>query len=241
MMLKRILGNLLSNAFRYTQKGGVVLGRRRRGETVEIQILDTGIGIAGDQQQVVFDEFVQLHNPERDREKGLGLGLSIVRRTAHLLGHEIRLVSETGRGSMFSVTLPRMSPPLAVPKAERPALQKSLGIMIVDDERPVLDALTQLLTVWGHRVYAGRSAAEAQQAYIEAGNGKGAPLDLIIVDYRLEGGTTGTEAVRDIAARLGRCPPVINPDRRHLARTPQGGVRERLQPAPQARRRRAAA
>lgn len=209
MMLKRILGNLLSNAFRYTRKGGVLLGCRRRGETVEIQVIDTGIGIPGDQQQAVFDEFVQLHNPERDREKGLGLGLSIVRRIAHLLGHAIRLASEPGRGSTFSVTLPLISPPLAVPKVERPALQTSLGIMIIDDERPVLDALSQLLTVWGHRVYAGRSAAEAQRSYAEAGNGEEAPLDLIIVDYRLEGGTTGTEAVRDITARLGHRPPVI--------------------------------
>lgn len=209
MMLKRILANLLSNAFRYTGQGRVLLGCRRRGGKIEIQILDTGIGIPGDQQQAVFDEFVQLHNPERDREKGLGLGLSIVRRTAHLLGHEIRLFSEPERGSMFSVTLPRISPPLAVPKVERPAPQASLEIMIIDDERPVLDALSQLLTVWGHRVYAGRSAAEVERFYMEAANGRRAPLDLIIVDYRLQGGTTGAEAVREIAANLNRRPPVI--------------------------------
>lgn len=206
MMLKRILGNLLSNAFRYTNAGGVLLGCRRRGGNVEIQVLDTGIGISRDQHAVVFDEFVQLHNPERDREKGLGLGLSIVRRTARLLGHPIRFTSELGRGSMFSVTAPRVAAPATFAQVDDVPHGASLGIMIVDDERSVLDALTQLLTVWGHRVYAGRSAAEAERAYAAAGRGK---LDLIIVDYRLEADRTGVEAAREIADNLNRQPPVI--------------------------------
>ncbi|NDY74832.1 ATP-binding protein, partial [Desulfobacter hydrogenophilus] len=105
MMLKRILNNLLSNAFRYTGEGGVLLGARRRGGLVEIQVLDTGPGIAAGQQALVFEEFVQLQNPARDRTQGLGLGLAIVRRTAGLLGHALKLVSVPGRGSMFSIAV----------------------------------------------------------------------------------------------------------------------------------------
>src|SRR6185437_2989607 len=109
MMLKRVLDNLLSNAFRYTRSGGVLLGCRRRGASVEIQIWDTGPGIPADQQTIVFEEFVQLQNPARDRALGLGLGLAIVRRVALLLQHPLKLVSVTGRGSMFSVTVPKAS------------------------------------------------------------------------------------------------------------------------------------
>lgn len=208
-LLKRILGNLLSNAFRYTSQGEILLGARLRGESIEIQVLDTGMGIPSDQHGVVFDEFVQLHNPERDREKGLGLGLAIVRRTARLLDHSIGFTSEPGRGSIFSITVPRATPVSASMQNDVADLQPSLGIMIIDDERPVLDGLTQLLTVWGHRVYAGRTSAEARGAYVAAGKGQLLPLDLIIVDYRLMGDATGVEAVREIAQELQRQPPVI--------------------------------
>lgn len=110
MMLRRILNNLLSNAFRYTKAGSILLGCRRRGNTAEIQVLDTGSGIPADQQAMIFEEFVQLQNPARDRAQGLGLGLAIVRRTAELLQHPLRLISVPGRGSMFSITVPRAHP-----------------------------------------------------------------------------------------------------------------------------------
>lgn len=101
MLLRRILNNLLSNSFRYTKEGAVLLGCRRRGNLVEIQVCDTGSGIPSDQQAMVFEEFVQLEKPARDRTQGLGLGLAIVRRTAELLEHPLRLVSTPGRGSTF--------------------------------------------------------------------------------------------------------------------------------------------
>ncbi|WP_235911600.1 hybrid sensor histidine kinase/response regulator [Mesorhizobium xinjiangense] len=209
MMLKRILGNLLSNAFRYTPEGRVLLGCRRRGAEIEIQVYDTGIGIPADQQSAIFDEFYQLHNPERDREKGLGLGLSIVRRTAQLLGHRIRLVSTPGKGTMFSVTVPLVRMPVERYRTAPSATDRPLAIVAIDDERDVLDALADLLGLWGHRVYAGRSADEVVRALAAEGGGEPAEIDLLLVDYRLGPDSTGLDAVRVLDRHLSRSVPAI--------------------------------
>jgi signal transduction histidine kinase len=210
MMLKRVLGNLLSNAFRYTGSGGVLLGCRRRGASVEIQIWDTGPGIPADQQAMVFEEFVQLQNPARDRTQGLGLGLAIVRRTAVLLQHPLKLVSVTGRGSMFSVTVPKASagePPLPDNRTSPAGI--AVSIMVVEDERDVLDVMVQLLRLQGHRVYAGRSAAEVQRIHAEAIVAGDAPVDLIIADYRLGDDATGVDAIEVLRAHIGRSVPAV--------------------------------
>lgn len=210
MMLRRILNNLLSNAFRYTAKGSVLLGCRRRGDTVEIQVLDTGPGIPGDQQGMVFEEFVQLQNPARDRTQGLGLGLAIVRRTAELLKHPLRLVSTPGRGSLFSVTVPVVRTAAALRPVERTAPAGiAAGLMIVEDEGDILDAMVQLLTLEGHKVYPGRSAAEALAAHAKASTAGHARVDLVVADYRLADGVTGFEAIQAIRARLGRAVPAV--------------------------------
>ena len=210
MMLKRVLGNLLSNAFRYTISGGVLLGCRRRGASVEIQVWDTGPGIPADQQAMVFEEFVQLQNPARDRTQGLGLGLAIVRRTAVLLQHPLKLVSVTGRGSMFSVTVPKASAAATpLPDNRAPPAGIAVSIMVVEDEGDVLDTMVQLLTLQGHRVYAGRSAAEVQQIHAEAMAAGDAPVDLIIADYRLGDGATGLDAIEALCAHIGRSVPAI--------------------------------
>ena len=209
MMLKRILGNLLSNAFRYAESGGVLLGCRRRGASVEIQIWDTGPGIPADQQAMVFEEFVQLQNPARDRTQGLGLGLAIVRRTAALLQHPLKLVSVTGRGSMFSVTVPKASAVAPLLLDSRAPAGIAVSIMVVEDEEDVLDIMVQLLTLQGHRVYAGRSAAEVQQIHAGAMMVGDAPVDLIIADYRLGDGATGLEAIEALCAHIGRSVPAV--------------------------------
>lgn len=210
MMLKRVLGNLLSNAFRYTASGGVLLGCRRRGASVEIQIWDTGAGIPADRQAMVFEEFVQLQNPARDRTQGLGLGLAIVRRTAVLLQHPLKLVSVTGRGSMFSATVPIAST-MTVPVPDNRAIRAGIAvsIMVVEDEGDVLDIMVQLLTLQGHRVYAGRSAAEVRQLHAAALVAGDAPVDLIIADYRLGEGATGLDAIEALCAHIGRAVPAI--------------------------------
>jgi CheY-like chemotaxis protein len=177
---------------------------------VEIQIWDTGPGIPADQQAMVFEEFVQLQNPARDRTQGLGLGLAIVRRTTALLQHPLKLVSVTGRGSMFSVTVPKASAvaPLLLDSRASPA-GIAVSIMVVEDEEDVLDIMVQLLTLQGHRVYAGRSAAEVQQIHAEAMMVGDAPVDLIIADYRLGDGATGLEAIEALCAHIGRSVPAV--------------------------------
>lgn len=210
MMLKRVLGNLLSNAFRYTASGGVLLGCRRRGASVEIQIWDTGPGIPADGQAMVFEEFVQLQNPARDRTQGLGLGLAIVRRTAVLLQHPLKLVSVTGRGSMFSITVPKASAVATpVPDNGTSRAGTAVSIMVVEDEGDVLDIMVQLLALQGHRVYAGRSAAEVQQMHAAALVAGDAPVDLIIADYRLGEGATGLDAIAALCAHIGRAVPAV--------------------------------
>ncbi len=208
MMLKRVLGNLLTNAFHYTDRGRILLGCRRRGANVEIQVFDTGIGIPSDQQDAIFDEFHQLNNPARDREKGLGLGLAIVRRTADLLGHPLRLVSMQGRGSLFSITVPSVAAPATppVPESQLPATGL-IRIIVIDDDRDVLDAIGLLLTVLGCMIYPARSAEDAIQLLIAAATG--APVDLIIADYRLENATTGLDAVDELRAYLKQPVPAI--------------------------------
>lgn len=211
LLLKRVLDNLLSNAFRYTQDGGVLLGCRRRGAELEIQVLDTGIGIHSSQQEVIFDEFVQLHNAERDRKQGLGLGLAIVRHTARLLGHPLALTSQPGRGTCFSLRVPLTEAPLQAPSMPLAETCRGpeLGIMVVEDEFDVLQGLCKLLEVWGHRVYPGTSALLACQRHIEASRCGRAPVDLILSDYRLGEGQTGADAVRRIRSYLSRKVPAL--------------------------------
>jgi signal transduction histidine kinase len=111
VLLKRVVRNLVNNALRYTERGGILLGARRRGEHVLIQVWDTGQGIPADRLQDIFEDFYQLDNPSRDRSRGLGLGLSIVQRTVRLLGHEITVNSRLGRGSVFTVRVPLAGEP----------------------------------------------------------------------------------------------------------------------------------
>lgn len=210
MMLKRVLGNLLTNAFHYTDRGRVLLGCRRRGQNVEIQVLDTGIGVPSDQQDTIFDEFYQLNNPARDREKGLGLGLAIVRRTANLLGHPLRLVSVEGRGSLFSITVPSIAAPasMAAPAFQLPA-PGSIHVVVIDDDHDVLDAMDRLLTVLGCTTYSGKSASDVIQLLSAMTIGGRHPIDLIIADYRLENGTTGLDATDALLTYLQQPVPAI--------------------------------
>ena len=192
-MLDRILDNLVGNALRYTGAGGVLVAARSRGNSVSLEVWDTGIGIPPDRLEDVFDEFVQLHNPERDRNKGLGLGLSIVRRTADLLGHRIELASRPGRGTVFKVHLPRGTPPLPgneVLLDEDEVSVSGLTVLVVDDEPAIRYALHGLLSAWGCDCVAAAGADEA-----EASLGQGGRIpDAILCDYRFAGGT-GVEVI----------------------------------------------
>ena len=193
VLLERILRNLVSNAVRYTDRGGVLVGCRKRA-ALRIEVWDTGKGIPQAHLQRVFEEFYQLDNPERDRARGLGLGLAIVRRLAGLLGHAVQIASRPGRGSVFSVEVPLAEASRA--RLPTPALGASRRglILVVDDEAAIQDGMRSLLQGWGHDVLCAGSGAEMLAC---AARRAGRP-DLIICDYRLRGEETGA----DVIARL---------------------------------------
>jgi GAF domain-containing protein/DNA-binding NarL/FixJ family response regulator/anti-sigma regulatory factor (Ser/Thr protein kinase) len=204
ILLERILLNLVSNAVRYTPRGGVVVGCRRRGERLRIDVWDSGVGIPEDQQGNIFGEFYQLAGAERDRRGGLGLGLSIVDRLGRLLDHTVELQSRPGRGSRFSVSVnlavarPQSADAQVAPAAIADPAQGKL-IVVIDDDALVLDGMRGILQSWGCNVVAAPSddAALAQLAQ------QGEQPDLIISDYRLADGKTGIGAIERIRDALG--------------------------------------
>jgi signal transduction histidine kinase/CheY-like chemotaxis protein len=206
VLLERVMRNLIGNAVRYTETGEVLVGARRRGGKVSLEVLDTGPGIPVDQQEAIFEEFYQLANPDRDRSKGLGLGLPIVRRLTAILSHRLELSSEPGRGTAFRVFAPRTVPPrLMEPDFSGGyADSRSALILAIDDEQAIRVAMTELLKSWGHRVIAVGGGDEA----IAALAGAPAP-DLIICDYRLRGRENGLEVIRRLRAAMGSMVPAI--------------------------------
>ena len=192
VLLERILLNLLGNAIRYTpQNGTVLLGCRRRGEDLRIEVRDNGIGIPPAEQQNVFREFVQLANSARDRSKGLGLGLAIVDRLARLLHHSLTLRSAPGRGSTFAVTVPRMfgveellaeqgnASVAAMPRLDR---MENLQVLVADDDMLVRISTAGILESWGCQVLVAGDLQESKELCSKA------QLDMVICDYRLPDG-----------------------------------------------------
>lgn len=199
-LVERILRNLLSNAVRYTQKGGVLIGCRRRGENILIEVWDTGIGIDATDTGKVFTEFYQGDNPEHDRTQGLGLGLSICKRIADLLGHEFTYESKRSVGSVFRLTLPLSQK--AINPSEINAWEQNdhndqlIGtrILVIDDERIVREALCQVLRSWGVEVILASSGMDALNKL--GSHPKDVELDAIICDYRLGADENGIDAIR---------------------------------------------
>ena len=205
LLLERILGNFLSNALRYTPSGGcVLLAVRTRGDNCLIQVRDNGPGIAPEEQAAVFQEFVQLHNPQRDRSQGLGLGLAIVQRLSQLLDHPVGLRSCLGHGSTFQVQLPRCEVS-AVPNASLPHADASdpptelsgHRILLVEDDALVRESYARVLQLWGcdARVHVNADTALAAQTRDEW------LPELIVTDHRLGGTFNGRELV-DALRRL---------------------------------------
>ncbi|MBX3482651.1 hybrid sensor histidine kinase/response regulator [Phenylobacterium sp.] len=205
VLLERMLRNLVSNAVRHTGSGRVLVGCRRRGARLTVEVWDTGPGIAPDQQARVFEEFVQLANPERDRANGLGLGLAITRRLGDLLDCPVTLSSEPGRGSMFAVSVPLASAAAVPPVADAaPALIAGGVVFVVDDDALVRESTARLLTAWGYDVVTGGSAEAALAA------ARRRTPDLIVCDWRLRNGETAPDAIARIrAAGDGEAPVLI--------------------------------
>jgi two-component system, sensor histidine kinase len=207
-LLFRVLSNLVSNALRYTDSGGIVVGCRRRGANVVIEVWDTGIGIATEHQERIFEEFYQLNNPERDRTRGLGLGLASVRRIAQLLDHPVHVQSRVGRGSRFSIEVP-IADPARIPTAsvtvehKVPNLLGGKFIIVIDDEASVRLGMQSLLQSWGCKCLTASDANEALAGL------NGAIPDFIIADLRLRGDDTGIDAIRVLRDQLGSAIPAV--------------------------------
>lgn len=194
VLFERLVTNFVSNAIRYTERGGVVVGCRHRQGTLWVEVWDTGIGVPADKTAEIFEEFRQLGNPERSREKGSGLGLAIVRRTAVLLGLRIHVSSHPGRGSVFAVELPVSDAQPAVRHAVAGPAPGTLRVGVVEDDADVRKALAAALEQAGHQVVAAASAPELL-ARLGA-----QPPDVLIADYRLTDGQTGLDAISHVRA-----------------------------------------
>ncbi len=211
VLLERILRNLLTNAIRYTQQGGIVLGCRRRGECVQVWVCDTGAGIPASRREEIFHEFTQLQNAERNPGYGLGLGLSIVKRLTGLLNHKIQVRSRVGRGSTFSVELPcsTESPQaLELPAEEYSATSlkyENLLILVIDDDKSVRLGMATLLENWKCEVI---SSATGHHALGKIRGRRRVP-DLVIIDYRLSQGETAPGVIALLKPELDEQTPFI--------------------------------
>ncbi len=197
-VFERVIGNLLSNAVRYTRHGGVLLGARKRSAGVEILVADTGIGIAAADLPRIFSDYVQIANPERNGLSGYGLGLAIVKRLVEGLGWSIRVRSRPGRGSLFILTVPAAIAPKPVdpePVVEPLALPQ-IGVLVVDDDPLVCDATLRLVLGWGVPCLATTEASRALET-CQALRSQ-AQLIVALIDYRLSGDTDGIEVARTL-------------------------------------------
>jgi two-component system, sensor histidine kinase len=199
VLLERIMRNLVANAVRYTDRGRIILGARRSSDAVRIEVWDSGRGIPKDKHREIFQEFRQLDNPQRDRRKGLGLGLAIVERLVKLLGHSLELRSQIGKGSMFAVSMPRGRREEFIPgEADgQIVVDRDVAnslILLVDDEPEVRDSMLTLLSKWRCEVIVAESCTQMLEKLVSIQR----MPDLIVSDYRLQGEENGI----DVVARL---------------------------------------
>ncbi|QGZ38161.1 signal transduction histidine kinase [Pseudoduganella flava] len=202
-LVELILRNFVTNAIRYTERGGVLVGARARGDRMHLEVWDTGIGIDPSKFHDIFREFHQLNNPERDRSKGLGLGLAIADGLARKLGHRLELASRPGRGSVFRLVLPRAArtPHAGEHAAPAPAPaqpQLHAHVLVIDDDAAVRTGMAMLLQGWGCTcdvVEAPEQALAAARARLP---------DVVISDFRLRENHTGTEVIAALGTALGR-------------------------------------
>ncbi|MBF0251755.1 MAG: PAS domain S-box protein [Alphaproteobacteria bacterium] len=210
ILLKRVCDNLVSNAVRYTDSGRILIGCRRHKDALRIEILDTGLGIAENNLNTIFDEFLQLNNPARQSELGQGLGLSIAKRIADLLGHRILVRSTPGKGSAFCVEIPLAPEREAVPPpARRASSHGKRGfdktVLVIDDDPDALDALLGFLQSIGYRAM----GANGHDAVLALPPEELARVDVVVADYQLGGSKNGLELVQDVQKRTGRVLPAI--------------------------------
>ena len=205
-LLEQILRNLLSNAAKFTTSGKVLLGCRRRGETMRIEVWDTGPGIPEEDRLAIFEEFHQINNAARERSRGLGLGLAIVQRLSNLLGHPIDLKSRPGHGSMFSIRVPMEASAHASSSYPRAGsavehAKGSASILVVEDDPTIRELLEMLLRAGGHRPI-GAADGVIAIASTEI-------PDIIVADFNLPNGPNGVEVVAKLREKFQRAIPAI--------------------------------
>lgn len=206
-LVEMILRNLISNAIRYTERGGVLIACRPRSGMLVVEVHDTGIGIAPEHLEEVFREFHQLGNPERDRRKGLGLGLAIAKGLADACGHSLSLASRPGRGSTFRLTLP-LTPAAALPAvpaagAIGPPAVRGVRVLVLDDDEAVRAGMAHLLRSWDCQCDTAETISEAMAVAHQQ------PPAIFITDYRLRGQDSGTAALAAARALLGADLPAL--------------------------------
>ena len=199
-LVELILRNLLLNAIRYTERGGVLLACRLRAGRAVIEVWDTGIGIPAESHQIIFQAFQQLDNPQRDRRNGLGLGLAIVQGLAKAMGVTVELVSRPGRGTVFRLSLPQGLRPMRAPDLPPapPQTLQGLRVLLIDDDEAVRLAMQDLMGVWGVQCEVVASTEAALQCLSHF------VPDVLLADYRLHCAHTGVQAVAAIRERLGQ-------------------------------------
>ncbi|MFN4172034.1 MAG: response regulator, partial [Pseudorhodobacter sp.] len=209
-LLEQMLRNLLSNALKYTEKGGILMGCRRHGQSVTILVCDSGIGVADSDRKAIFDDYHQVEKSPALSGNGLGLGLSIVQRLAELMDHPVSVRSTPAKGSAFMITLPVVEAPpeatAAKPAPDLKGVPRQTGtILLVEDEAPLRDLLEEVLVKEGHRVIA---QADARKALEWAGGDVEQP-DLLLTDFDLQGGANGLRLAQDLPDVLGSAVPSI--------------------------------
>lgn len=206
-LLRRMLQNLLANAFRYACPGKVLLGVRRSDGKITIQVLDNGPGIAEDKQQQVFEEFTQLDDMSSTGQKGLGLGLNITRGFSALLGHQLLLTSKPTFGCKFSLTLDRVQAEKVELDVSSPRQSTLEGVTVfcVDDDQQVLSGMVELLSAWGCEVIAANSFDGANELFEQHKYA----IDIVIADYQLSKDTNGIALVAQLRAQCSYYLPAI--------------------------------
>ncbi len=199
-LVELILRNLVSNAIRYSERGGVLVACRTRGNQTRLEVWDTGIGIDPLQHEEIFREFHQLGNSERDRNKGLGLGLAIADGLARTLGHELSLSSRPGRGSVFRLILPNARVPVIRDERENdhaPLQKLDVRVLVIDDDEVVRAGMLHLMQDWGCRCEAVESIEDA------LASARVNPPDIVISDFRLRNQRTGAQAIDALRTEFG--------------------------------------
>jgi CheY-like chemotaxis protein/anti-sigma regulatory factor (Ser/Thr protein kinase) len=213
-LLRRVLQNFLTNALRYA-RGHVLLGVRRAGSHLRLEVWDRGPGIPEDKRRLIFEEFKRLDSHQTRAEKGLGLGLAIADGLCQVLGHELQIRSWLGQGSVFSVSVPLAETPhlQAAVSEEAPATAQPshARVLCIDNEDSILSGMHSLLSRWGYEVWTARNRLECAHLLDEA-----LQPQLVLVDYHLDDGETGTGLMQWLRERLGEDLPgvVISADAR---------------------------